>query len=705
MKFEALKRSAELNKEQEPSIFLALCMIESLFKDLRIETGQNIEDCDVGDESQFSVKLAYLCRSVNKIYRKKSDALKDFNVEIEKQMSAVNEAERHLDELTQKICDEKQVQEKLCALKKQVDDAEKKYEECENIKSQCKEIQRKIDSLKESDTNAAKERLAYHRQVCINLEKEHHDLSEELISEEGSAAGLKIKCDSISSQLSELRKQHSELSQKEHQMKEKLMLESEQVEYINGKLSEYCEKEKTLCSQKQLLLDNENKLQNELESLRQCVSDLQNNNESAQSDIDKLLHEEQSLKQKFVELSEDKKRLSGSVSALSQEIEFLCKHTTELQAKEIELLADKGTASSEESRIRAKVEKAAAEKETLNKRVLELKQQRDMIEAVRTRLENDRCNFISQFASLQSAIAVLEEEKHEKIKKYNSLLDMKDELTKENNAVYEQMEKISEKISILQKSVREMREKSIPEQENICVEYNAKIKLLKSEKEKAERSVNSLKADIKMLEANKQENDTKIELLNSTKAALTASVSVSNSEIHKLEEQLSDLRGKTDKERLSRIKAQLGSDIKELQQIQEECRKTEDEIRKMQLDLELAQEKQQNLENIKRQLSESQEKITMYLSTLEPLASLDYSEKVRNASLQAEQLKQVCIRLNQSVADIAEVIDLPVSHEESSLTETIRNELEHLQLYFNRTRKDLISYANICSEELQLGSV
>lgn len=67
MKFERLESSIELNREEEPSIFMALCMVESLFKDIRDVSGKDISENPLGDE-MLPVRLAWLDRVVYNIY-------------------------------------------------------------------------------------------------------------------------------------------------------------------------------------------------------------------------------------------------------------------------------------------------------------------------------------------------------------------------------------------------------------------------------------------------------------------------------------------------------------------------------------------------------------------------------------------------------------------------------------------------------------
>lgn len=67
MKFERLESSIELNREEEPSIFMALCMVESLFRDIRDVSGKDISENPLGDE-MLPVRLAWLDRVVYNIY-------------------------------------------------------------------------------------------------------------------------------------------------------------------------------------------------------------------------------------------------------------------------------------------------------------------------------------------------------------------------------------------------------------------------------------------------------------------------------------------------------------------------------------------------------------------------------------------------------------------------------------------------------------
>ena len=67
MELKKLKNSIALNSNEKPSIYSAICMIETLFKDIKDESGVSIQNNPPGDE-MLPTKLIWLCRAINEIY-------------------------------------------------------------------------------------------------------------------------------------------------------------------------------------------------------------------------------------------------------------------------------------------------------------------------------------------------------------------------------------------------------------------------------------------------------------------------------------------------------------------------------------------------------------------------------------------------------------------------------------------------------------
>ena len=65
MQFKRLKASLEHNAQAEPSIYTALCLMETLIYDIEQESGGlTLDKCEAGDDT-LPTKLTWLCRKIS----------------------------------------------------------------------------------------------------------------------------------------------------------------------------------------------------------------------------------------------------------------------------------------------------------------------------------------------------------------------------------------------------------------------------------------------------------------------------------------------------------------------------------------------------------------------------------------------------------------------------------------------------------------
>lgn len=74
MEFKRLKASIAHNQGEKPTIYMAVCAIESLVYDIEDEADSELSVCPVGDET-LPTKLAWLCNTVLDIYNDNRDEM------------------------------------------------------------------------------------------------------------------------------------------------------------------------------------------------------------------------------------------------------------------------------------------------------------------------------------------------------------------------------------------------------------------------------------------------------------------------------------------------------------------------------------------------------------------------------------------------------------------------------------------------------
>lgn len=255
MKFERLESSIELNREEEPSIFMALCMVESLFKDIRDVSGKDISENPLGDE-MLPVRLAWLDRVVYNIYTRNraefvrgldrvdkmeamlqaeraelgraavaSETIKKKEAEAEAltaQLAAAREAQQTWNRLTQECAEKRGELQKLQAV-----DPAQAQAELEGLTAQVEALQQqqqgildkqaalrsKLQELTNQQTSAAeeeKELLKQQTEQTGALEQQkakNQRLVEELRAQKAELARLQAECTPLEAQAAQAQAQ------------------------------------------------------------------------------------------------------------------------------------------------------------------------------------------------------------------------------------------------------------------------------------------------------------------------------------------------------------------------------------------------------------------------------------------------------------------------------------------------------------------
>lgn len=255
MRFERLESSIELNREEEPSIFMALCMVESLFRDIRDVSGKDISENPLGDE-MLPVRLAWLDRVVYNIYTRNraefvrgldrvdkmeamlqaeraelgraavaSETIKKKEAEAEAltaQLTAAREAQQTWNRLTQECAEKRGELQKLQAV-----DPAQAQTELEGLTAQVEALQQqqqgildkqvalrsKLQELTNQQTSAAeeeKELLKQQTEQTGALEQQkakNQRLAEELRAQKAELARLQAECTPLQAQAAQAQAQ------------------------------------------------------------------------------------------------------------------------------------------------------------------------------------------------------------------------------------------------------------------------------------------------------------------------------------------------------------------------------------------------------------------------------------------------------------------------------------------------------------------
>ena len=159
MEFERLKASIVNNESEEPSIYLAMCMIEALFADIENASQEDdISACPAGDDG-LPLKLTWLSKKVSRIYSEKNDELVRGRERLNKVMGDLERTRSELAPLAQLAEQRAAAEREYRQLDEQLDEAKEKKLEFDRICARRDETRAQLQKLSAFDAHAAEAEL------------------------------------------------------------------------------------------------------------------------------------------------------------------------------------------------------------------------------------------------------------------------------------------------------------------------------------------------------------------------------------------------------------------------------------------------------------------------------------------------------------------------------------------------------------------
>lgn len=170
MKFNRLKASIANNLDQQPSIYMALCLVESLFEDIEDESGRDISECLMGDEG-LSSKLVWLCRTINSIYDDKQDELQRNRARLDAAMEKLKKTEGQLADFAASAMQLAALQREHSSWEQKLLAAQENKRQCELLTQQCESARRQLEQLQDFDPAVANAHLTELTDRIAKLER------------------------------------------------------------------------------------------------------------------------------------------------------------------------------------------------------------------------------------------------------------------------------------------------------------------------------------------------------------------------------------------------------------------------------------------------------------------------------------------------------------------------------------------------------
>ena len=434
-----------------------------------------------------------------------------------------------------------------------------------------------------------------------------------------------------------------------------------------------CEKEKEyediLQKSKKLLEDKKKyeELSQECDRLSADVEKMEHYDITAkEKEAERLREKYRSFDVKKRNLSEELAAVEADVSSLDEDISRLSEKLSEKQGRKSELEAIKESLEKELANTESTIPGAENE-------VDEKKKKLSGLNAKMNALQSERENLESQISSKQEEYnkfynentKPLQEEYDGITSKINNAENEKNQLAESLDALKKHYSGLLETISSLQVEISETKSNTDSKEAQRLIfegqkaeyqkqydEINGQTAKIQSEtlelstvripqaqellnltqKSNGEKQakldgiaskIDSAVKESAVIEKKIKDNDAMLSKKTRELSELRAKYYVNSEEVSRLERQLEELKGKTDKEKTATLRGQLESDIEELKKLEEEEKTLTEECGKIRNDI---QEENQTVEKLRRNKSDYETKYKEVRSSLEELRYLQTEE-------------------------------------------------------------------------------
>lgn len=309
MRFDRLKASIANNADQAPSLYMAFCMVETLFADLEAACGTEAGQCPSGDE-QLPTKLIWLCRLVNEIYQSKDDELQRNRVRLNMAVEKLHRTQKELAEYSDAAKQLAVLQAEYVQLQKQLQAGQDAAQAYQKLSAQCEEAKRQLEQLRDFNPTAAKAELD-------TLVAEIGALKENKITLSNQLTTAKQRVDLLRGQLGELDADNQSACAELDTLTVQLEQQRQRTGELQARTEAACREREALEAERlQLARELEDKTV-EAQSLRLRIETFREKElapilsklETAQKDIDSLEQAKQEMAQEFEQVSNTRNEL------------------------------------------------------------------------------------------------------------------------------------------------------------------------------------------------------------------------------------------------------------------------------------------------------------------------------------------------------------------------------------------------------------
>lgn len=372
MKFDFLHTSLDNFGEvtaEELTDYDVLILMEQLLKDVKIETGRDISQLEMGDESLPTVMVRIL-RSILTIYNAKKDSLTRNRSRLDEKVAECRQAEAELRELESANVDLRAMEASLSRLSEELEEAREARRNWEHVDTEIQKARQELETLRQFDCAQAHGTLSTLRAQCAAtaseteaLQKELQEVTDHRHRLEAQKAELADKVARKKGELQAVSASCSELSETERQLVEtqceQKSVEAELLQKTDGLRREIDE---FLSSRIHPLQQEVERLEEEKQSKTVCEEELKKRKAEVSSAISKINATNDELDEAEGELLQKHQKLQEKRQTLTQVQAQLEAMSKELRTIETEIY------ETDNLNREQKAAKEAAEKRLLQKR-------------------------------------------------------------------------------------------------------------------------------------------------------------------------------------------------------------------------------------------------------------------------------------------------------------------------------------------------
>lgn len=189
MQFNSLKASIANNSDQQPSIYMALCMVESLFDDIEEALGTEISHAPVGDDT-LPNKLIWLCNALLGIYEDNSEDLNRNRARLDAAMKKLQADRLALQSMAEDAEKLEQARQEAAGLRSALAERAQLRQDWESTAAQCDTMRQQLQQLRHFDPDAAKAELISLEQQVRELTAQKDRLQADLIQNRNTNTAL-----------------------------------------------------------------------------------------------------------------------------------------------------------------------------------------------------------------------------------------------------------------------------------------------------------------------------------------------------------------------------------------------------------------------------------------------------------------------------------------------------------------------------------